>query len=41
LEQWQAIPTAVLDETEALFLAAMGSTYKLVEASKYQVRKFS
>jgi uncharacterized protein (TIGR03792 family) len=41
LEQWQAIPTNVLDETEAQFLEAMGSTYKLVEASQYQVRKFS
>lgn len=41
LEQWQAIPKTVLDETEARFLEAMGSTYKLVEVSKYQVRKFS
>ena len=41
LEQWQAIPTQVLDETEARFLEAMGSTYKLIEASQYQVRKFS
>ncbi|NJR38961.1 MAG: TIGR03792 family protein [Leptolyngbyaceae cyanobacterium CSU_1_4] len=41
LEQWQAIPTSVLDETEARFLEAMGNTYKLIEASPYQVRKFS
>ncbi|MBW4514425.1 MAG: TIGR03792 family protein [Timaviella obliquedivisa GSE-PSE-MK23-08B] len=41
LEQWQAIPTTVLDDTEARFLEAMGDTYKLVEVSKYQVRKFS
>ena len=41
LEQWKAIPANALDETEARFLEAMGSTYKLVEVSKYQVRKFS
>jgi uncharacterized protein (TIGR03792 family) len=41
LEQWKAIPANILDETEARFSEAMGSTYKLVEASKYQVRKFS
>jgi uncharacterized protein (TIGR03792 family) len=41
LEQWQAIPADILEETEARFLAAMGDTYKLVEANKYQVRKFS
>jgi uncharacterized protein (TIGR03792 family) len=41
LEQWQAIPVAVLDATEAKFAEAMGDTYKLVEATKYQVRKFS
>ncbi len=41
LEQWQAIPANALDENEARFSEAMGNTYKLVEASKYQVRKFS
>jgi uncharacterized protein (TIGR03792 family) len=41
LEQWQAIPTTVLDETESRFSEAMGSSYKLVETSQYQVRKFS
>jgi uncharacterized protein (TIGR03792 family) len=40
-EQWQAIPADVLEQTEAKFLAAMGNTYQLTEAKKYQVRKFS
>jgi uncharacterized protein (TIGR03792 family) len=41
LEQWQAIPAEVLDQTEAKFAAAMGDTYQMVGAEKYQVRKFS
>lgn len=38
-EQWQAIPKADLDQTEAQFNTAMGDTYKIVEVSRYQVRK--
>jgi len=39
-EQWKAIPAADLQETEARFNQAMGSdTYKIVQASRYQVRK--
>lgn len=39
-EQWQAIPAAELQRTEAEFNAAMGGdTYKIVEALRYQVRK--
>ncbi|MFM7424597.1 MAG: TIGR03792 family protein [Elainella sp.] len=38
-EQWQAIPKADLDQTEAQFNAAMGDTYKIVEGVRYQVRK--
>jgi uncharacterized protein (TIGR03792 family) len=41
LEQWQAIPVDVLEQTEAQFAAAMGDTYKMLEADKFQVRKFS
>jgi uncharacterized protein (TIGR03792 family) len=41
LEQWQAIPAEVLNQTEAKFAAAMGDTYQMVGAEKYQVRKFS
>jgi uncharacterized protein (TIGR03792 family) len=41
LEQWQAIPADVLEQTEARFSAAIAGTYQLVEATKYQVRKFS
>jgi uncharacterized protein (TIGR03792 family) len=40
-EQWSAIPTSLLDETEARFLKAMGEgTYQLVESKEYQMRKF-
>jgi uncharacterized protein (TIGR03792 family) len=38
-EQWQAIPKADLDQTEAEFNAAMGDTYKIIQVSRYQVRK--
>ncbi|MCU0524744.1 MAG: TIGR03792 family protein [Elainella sp. Prado103] len=38
-EQWQAIPKAELARIEAEFQAAMGDTYQLVEAGRYQVRK--
>ena len=39
-EQWKAIPAADLQETEARFNQAMGGdTYKIVQASRYQVRK--
>jgi uncharacterized protein (TIGR03792 family) len=41
LEQWQAIPAEVLEQTEARFAAAMGDSYEMVEADKFQVRKFS
>ncbi len=38
-EQWQAIPQADLEQTEAQFNAALGDTYKIVEVRRYQVRK--
>lgn len=41
LEQWQAVPVDVLEQTEARFAAAVEGTYEMVEATKYQVRKFS
>jgi len=41
-EQWQAIPVADLQQTEARFNQVMGDdTYKIVESSRYQVRKRS
>jgi uncharacterized protein (TIGR03792 family) len=40
-EEWQAIPEATLNETEAAFLSAMGETYTLMESKRFQVRKFS
>lgn len=40
-EQWQAIPTDVLEQTEAQFREAMGSTYQMVDTDKYQLRKFA
>jgi uncharacterized protein (TIGR03792 family) len=39
VDQWQAIPAAQLQETEAKFAEAMGDTYELVNSSAYQVRK--
>ncbi|NJO41236.1 MAG: TIGR03792 family protein [Cyanobacteria bacterium CRU_2_1] len=39
-EQWQAIPSDVLEQTEAEFAAAMGNTYELISGVRYQVRKF-
>jgi uncharacterized protein (TIGR03792 family) len=41
LEQWQAVPAEVLEQTEATFRSAMGDTYTMTETGKYQVRKFS
>jgi uncharacterized protein (TIGR03792 family) len=40
-EQWQAIPTPVLDATEAEFSQAMGGTYELIDSRHYQVRRFA
>jgi uncharacterized protein (TIGR03792 family) len=41
LEQWQAIPADVLEQTETKFRSVMGDTYTMTETGKYQVRKFS
>jgi uncharacterized protein (TIGR03792 family) len=41
LANWQAVPTEVLEQTEAKFAAAMGETYELIDTGKYDVRKFS
>lgn len=38
-EQWQAIPQEVLHQLEDRFDQVMGNTYKIIEASRYQVRK--
>ncbi len=40
-EQWQSVPKAVLDQTEQEFSRQMSAAYELVEASEYQIRKFS
>lgn len=39
-EQWNAIPTDVLERVEAEFNEALGDVYEIVESSRYQVRKF-
>ncbi len=38
-EQWQAIPSEVLQDTEDRFRAVMQDTYTLQAASGYQLRK--
>ena len=39
-EQWKSIPTEQLEKIDARFSQEMGKTYKLIESSEYQVRKF-
>jgi uncharacterized protein (TIGR03792 family) len=39
-EQWDAIPPEDLQRVEAQFAAVMGDTSKIVESSRYQVRRF-
>jgi uncharacterized protein (TIGR03792 family) len=39
-EQWDAIPPEDLQRVEAQFAAVMGDTNRIVESSRYQVRRF-
>lgn len=39
-EQWQAIPSQELVQTEQQFNQEFGSQYQFIEESDYQVRKF-
>jgi uncharacterized protein (TIGR03792 family) len=39
-EQWQSIPAEALQRVDAQFLEAMGNTSKIVESTRYQVRRF-
>lgn len=39
-EQWKSIASEQLKKIEARFAQQMGKTYKLIDSSEYQVRKF-
>ncbi|MEM9539154.1 MAG: TIGR03792 family protein [Cyanobacteria bacterium P01_E01_bin.42] len=39
-EEWYAIPTDILQETEQRFAIAFARSYDLIEEGEYQVRKF-
>lgn len=39
-EQWKSIPTDLLAQTERRFAQQLGKTYRMIESSEYQVRKF-
>lgn len=40
MEDWKAVPSDRLEETETAFRDAMGDTYQLVESKGYQVRRY-
>lgn len=40
-EQWQAVPPRDLERIEGRFSEALGNTYEIVEAARYQIRKFA
>jgi uncharacterized protein (TIGR03792 family) len=40
-EDWQAVPSDRLQQLETQFRSVMGETYSLLDASRYQIRKFS
>ena len=39
-EQWKSIPQTDLDAIESKFDASLKFSYKMVESSEYQIRKF-
>jgi uncharacterized protein (TIGR03792 family) len=39
-EQWKAIAQELLDEVEARFRAAVGVSYRMIDAREYQVRRY-
>lgn len=40
-EDWKAVESDRLDETERKFTQVMGASYPIIESAEYQVRKFS
>ena len=41
-EQWKAVPTDLLSETDAKFNSAMGKeNFEMIESKEYHIRKFS
>lgn len=39
-EQWKSIPANLLAQTERRFAQQLGKTYRMIESSEYQVRRF-